>query len=56
MNDNQKRAHDIAVAIMQKNVQPTTNDENLNEYLSSYFNLYMSIFRNIKLRLDDLAS
>lgn len=55
MTENEKRAHDIAVAIMQKNIQPATDGENYHTYVFSALDFYNSVYTTVKNRLNDLT-
>lgn len=55
MSDTEKRAHDIAVAVMQENIRPLHDKEDFNEYMSSCLGLYFAAFSSADTALKDRA-
>ncbi len=53
MTDAEKRAHDIAIAVIHKNLMPLVDGDDFNKYMSSILSLYFDAFSSAKTILKD---
>jgi len=52
MTDNEKRAHDIAIAAMQKNIKPVTDGEDFMQYVKSLTDFYFNVYNSAKIQIE----